>query len=202
VITLELRHQKGPSEFDTANTPPVSLTSIENRLNSVLLDLSSALQQAKQSTVLVPSELLYQAVHQLCPAERMGVMPVRSIMGRTVLGSLHDVTGVGQPVHVRADPARLAAALIGFERAGAALGGWIHSHPGLGPGATMPSNIDRAQYADWLHDYSQRLIGLIVVADGFVRFWGDAVESGSTHIEIVGDGVCQLRGHRHVYRLE
>lgn len=88
-----------------------------------------------------------------------------------------------------------------FERAGVQVAGWLHSHPGSGPGATMPSHIDRRQYAEWRRHYGDRLVGIIVVADGHVRLWGDAVESGHLRVELVGTGVHQLQEDHHVYRL-
>lgn len=201
MITLGLLNRNQPLECEDSNEP-ISLFSIETRLTSALSDLSALLQQARQSTVILPSEVLFQAVHDLFPAERMGVMPVRRLLGCSVVGGLCDITGVGQRVHVRADPSRLAAALIAFERSGAGLGVWIHSHPGLGPGATTPSGIDRSQYADWVRDYDSRLIGIIVVEDGFIRLWGKAVESGQVRVEVLGDGIKRVKGYEHVYKLE
>ena len=184
-----------------AELQPADLERIERDATRLMADLSSLIEAARQHTIYVPSELLLQAHDLLMPAERMGVIGGRLIGDRFILSTLHDVTGRGSLAHVTADPAKLARALISLERAGASLAGWIHSHPGSGPWATTPSGIDRAQYADWIRPYSDRLVGLIVVRDGYVRVWGDAVERGTTRVEMLGDGVRKVKEARHVYRL-
>jgi hypothetical protein len=65
----------------------------------------------------------------------------------------------------------------------------------------MPSQIDQQQYADWTRHYGE-LIGIILVADGHLRLWGRAVESGDVRVEIVGAGVHRVLEHQHVYRLD
>jgi hypothetical protein len=82
------------------------------------------------------------------------------------------------------------------------LAAWIHSHPASGPVATSPSGIDLDQYDDWTRDFSSRLIGIIVVGDGFVRFWGEPIELGLVRAEVVGAGVQAVPGYRHVYQLD
>src|SRR5438045_7241444 len=103
------------------------------------------------------SERLFHGWATLFPAERMAIIGGRRVGRSFVLGPAFDVTSDGPETtrtHVRADPARLGAALIALEHAGAHLAGWIHSHPGCGPSATEPSLVDRAQHRDWVRDYS------------------------------------------------
>src|SRR5206468_4374477 len=132
--------------------------------------------------IQIPTEVLHHGLATLFPAERIAVIGGRYTDRSIILGSAFDVTGDGPETscaHVRADPNRLRVALIALERAGAHLAGWIHSHPGCGPGATEPSLVDRAQHRDWVRDYSPALVSLIVVVDGIVRVWGTAVEAGA-----------------------
>jgi Prokaryotic homologs of the JAB domain len=203
VITLDLQRRTDPRELteEVARTE-ISLVDIERRLNGVMRDLSTLVDEVRRTTILFPSDVLFQAYTALFPVERMGILSARSIVGRTIVGPMYDVTGVGHRAHVRAEPSKLGEALLQIDRCGAYMGAWIHSHPGSGALATSPSEIDRRQYADWVQDYGIDLVGIIVAADGFVRFWGDAVESGRVRVEIVGDGVNRLRGERHVYRMD
>ncbi len=153
--------------------------------------------------VVVPSDLLYQAHHALFPAERMLVANGRR-RGRTInLGALFDVTGASSQGHVRADPQRLGRALIAMDLSDSYLAAWIHSHPGRGREATRPSSLDQEQYQDWIRDYTPHLVGAIFAADGWVRFWGTAVEAGRVEVQVAGDGVyvedqdgtlCRLSG--------
>jgi len=154
--------------------------------------------------VRVPTELLYNASMGLFPAERMAIFGGRRTGHAITLGPMFDVTSDGPETscaHVCANPNRLRVALLGIERAGAHLAGWVHSHPGLGPRATEPSTVDRAQHKDWVRDYTITLISIIVVADGVVRFWGTAVENRTVQIEIIGTGLTPVPGYRHVYQL-
>jgi proteasome lid subunit RPN8/RPN11 len=179
----------------------VSLELIEDEFRLACMDLAAFLDETRRSSTIIPSELLFQAVDLLMPAERMAVVAGRRFGGRLVLGTFYDVTGAAHNAHVRADPRKLGQALIAFERAGVEIAGWIHSHPGGGPLATAPSHIDRAQYSEWVRDFSRKLVGIIVVRDGFVRLWGDAIESGAVRADIPAKGVKTVQGHRHVYRL-
>jgi len=155
-------------------------------------------------TVEIPTELLHHGWATLFPVERMAVIGGRDTDRSTILGPVFDVTSDGPEtsrVHVHADRNRLRAALIALERAGSHLAGWIHSHPGCGPGAAEPSSVDRAQHRDWIRDYTPALVSLIVVADGVVRVWGTAVEASAVQIELTGKGVAPVKGHEHVYQL-
>lgn len=166
--------------------------------------LSSAPQGAAVECVhriVVPSELLYQAHHDLFPAERMLVVAGRQAEGTTTLGAVFDVTGTSTGGHVRADPERLARALIAMDLSGAYLAAWFHSHPGNGPAATRPSAIDIGQHQDWIRDYSPHLLSAIVVRDGWVRFWGTALESDQVQVQICGVGVAREEADGCLYRL-
>lgn len=152
--------------------------------------------------VTVPSDLLYHARDMLLPAERMGVVAGHRQNGGIRLGSMFEVTGEATMVHVSADPEKLPQALVAMTKAGCSLAAWIHSHPGTGAGATTPSSIDHAQHEDWLRHYPRSLLGIIVVADGWVRFFGTAIEEETVVVEIVGDGITQENDHGpHLYRL-
>lgn len=182
-------------------SPRVFIEQVERDLRRLVSDLSALLDVAQRRTIYIPSELLLQAGELLMPPERMGILGGRMIGDRFVLCTLHDVTGLGHHAHVTADSGKLTRALVSFERAGAALAGWVHSHPGTGADATAPSGIDRAQYADWIRDYTDRLVGVIVVRDGFVRLWGEAVESGRVRVQVLGDGVRATAEGRNVLKL-
>jgi proteasome lid subunit RPN8/RPN11 len=121
----------------------------------------------------VPSDLLLQCFQTLFPAERMAVVSGRrTSAGVITLGTLFDVTGVATSGHVNANPDALARALIAMDRSGTFLAGWFHSHPGSGAINTRPSITDLNQYADWIKDFSDTLLGVIFVKDGCLRFWG------------------------------
>src|ERR1700680_388148 len=130
--------------------------------------------------VYLPTELLFEAYRMLLPPERMALISGRALDGRTMLTAMFDVTPPGSvnAGHVHGDPAQLAHTLIAMEQSGSYLAAWIHSHPWQGADATTPSPTDRRQYADLVRHYTADLVGVIVVADRYVRIWGDAVESG------------------------
>ena len=90
--------------------------------------------------------------------------------------------------------------LIDFERTGAHLAVWAHSHPGEGLWSTHPSEIDRKQDQDLRRHYSERLIGMIVVRDGWLRIWGEALETPGLEVLWNGQGI-DATGDPHVFRL-
>jgi proteasome lid subunit RPN8/RPN11 len=151
--------------------------------------------------VLVSSDLLYQAHHALFPAERMLVVAGRQCGDVVMLGAVFDVTGTASTWTVRADPIRLARALIAMDMSGTYLAGWIHSHPGNGAQATWPSSTDLQQHQDWIRDYTVSLLSAIVVADGWVRLWGNALESRQIVVEIIGEGISKEEQHDWLFRL-
>ena len=140
--------------------------------------------------------------HSLFPAERMIVGAGSRTEESISVDALFDVTGIASAAGVRADPDKLARALIAMAQSGTYFALWIHSHPGLGPDATHQSRIDLRQHADWLRDYSQELVSAIMVGDGYFRFWGTALENGKVELKLVGDGVSIISARDHVYRLE
>lgn len=200
-LNLELTPPR-PVEVVAQDASALSLDTIERDLHRAFTDLSQLIDRRRQATVYLPSDVLMQAWPALMPPERMGVIAARQIDRHFVLSGMYDVTGCASPTHVQADPSKLGYALLNFERAGMAFAAWIHSHPGQGPGATTPSRTDRVQYADWTRDFNAGLLGVIVVKDGCVRLWGDAVESGVVRVEIIGAGLRALPGHPHVYKLD
>jgi proteasome lid subunit RPN8/RPN11 len=153
--------------------------------------------------VYIPTELLFEACRMLLPPERMALISGRVMDGRTMLTAMFDVTPPGSvnAGHVHGDPKQLAHTLITMEQSGSYLAAWIHSHPWQGPDATTPSSTDRRQYADLVRHYTADLVGLIVVADRYVRVWGDAMESGRIKVHFVGSGVEAVKEAQHVYRL-
>ena len=153
--------------------------------------------------VYIPTELLFEACRILLPPERMALISGRALDGRTMLTAMFDVTPPGSvnAGHVHGDPKQLAHTLIAMEQSGSYLAAWVHSHPGHGPDATTPSPTDRHQYADLVRHYTADLVGLIVVADRYVRVWGDAVESGRIKVHFVGSGIETVKEAQHVYRL-
>jgi hypothetical protein len=170
---------------------------------SRLATLHNSREPAVVRSILVPSDLLYQAHRSLFPAERMLVVAGRLGDAGTVrLGATFDVTGCGPDTHrahVRADSEKLGRALVAMDLSGTELGAWIHSHSDAGAHATVPSHIDLQQHQDWIRDYSANLLSAIMVDDGYVRFWGSALESGDLDLHIVGPGITQE--DTHVYRL-
>jgi hypothetical protein len=131
----------------------------------------------------------------------MAVVAGRRSGAVTTLGAGFDVTGEFSLASVRADPTRLARALISMDLSGTFLAVWVHSHPGKGPGCTNPSMIDLDQQRDWARDYSDDLLNAIFVEDGWFRFWGPAVESGRIQIRLEGPGVIKEESDEHLYRL-
>lgn len=151
--------------------------------------------------VIVPVDLLYQAHACLFPAERMVVVGGQG--GHfTRLGALFDVTGDSQTTLVKNHPRRLAQALIVFQKAGSRMAAWGHSHPGLGPGATHPSHTDLNQHADWIRTYTPNLVSFIVVEDGFIRFFGTALDHKRIALTLTGSGITPENPHEHIYRID
>jgi proteasome lid subunit RPN8/RPN11 len=204
LISLNLNDETNCRRSMTNRRPSVTLEGLQNQLLQAASDCSVLVEQQQAGTIEIPTDLLFQAASTLFPAERMAVVAGRRIHGRLMLGASYDVTENGpgtHRAHVQADRSLLRDALIGFDRSGAELAAWVHSHPGGSPGATHPSHIDRAQYEDWTRHFSTRLICMIFVADGHFRFWGEAVECGLIRVAFVGDGIHNVEGDRHVYRL-
>lgn len=168
-----------------------------------LYSVSGNVSALKTPKIVAPSDLLFQAYHSLFPAERMLVAAGRKTGdGAITLGALWEVTGAASNGHVRADPARLGEALIGMELSGTHLAAWVHSHPGRSAVATCPSDIDLRQQQSWLRDYSPLLLGITVVADGWIRFWGPALDTRQVSVEVVGGGVTVEEQDGQVFRLQ
>lgn len=163
-------------------------------------DLNTDVSQTRK--MILSSATLFQLRQALFPAERMMVGAARrSEDGTSIkIEALFDVTGDANAVGVKADPDRLGKALIAMSETGTYFGLWVHSHPGLGAGATHPSGIDVRQHSDWLKDYSPELVSAIIVKDGYLRFWGTSVESGSIAVVVEGEGISLVSPEERVYR--
>jgi hypothetical protein len=155
----------------------------------------------KKRRVVVTEELLQECYQSLFPAERMLVIAGRRIGDTTRLDGIFDVTGDQNWVHVRADRDLLGRALIKMHQSDAFLAAWVHSHPGLGPAATRPSQIDIQQDQDWLRDYPN-LLNMILVEDGWLQLWGSGLESGQIEVELLGRGLLEENEHGYIYRVE
>jgi proteasome lid subunit RPN8/RPN11 len=81
------------------------------------------------------------------------------------------------------------------------LAAWVHSHPGQGIQSTFPSAIDLHQHAEWIRNYSPHLLSGIIVQDGYIRFWGTALEAGELSLNIQVPGLTQESANETVYRL-
>jgi proteasome lid subunit RPN8/RPN11 len=149
--------------------------------------------------VVVPSVLLYQAREEIFPPERLLVVAGQREKDGVWLEAAFDVTGASSTGHVRADPTRLARALIAMERTDRFLAAWMHSHPGNSPEATRPSPIDLRQQEDWLRDYSPYLLGATFAGD-WIRFWGRALTEEQVTLRIAGAGVAPEEGDGTLWR--
>lgn len=159
----------------------------------LLAHLNRAIQEAPDELpagreIVVPSVLLYQAKESLFPPERLLVVAGQRTAQQVWLQAVFDVTGTASSGHVRADPERLARALIAMDRTDTFLAAWMHSHPGNGPEATRPSPIDLRQHDDWLRDYSPFLVGMIFAGE-WLHVWGTALDEGKVAMRIVGPGL-------------
>lgn len=166
-----------------------------------ITDASALPPFSNVSEIVLPAAMLFQLRQSLFPAERMMVGAARKIDGIIAVEALFDVTGAANAVGVKADPNRLATALIAMAETETYFGLWIHSHPGTGAGGTHPSGIDLDQHDDWLRDYSADLVSAIMVKDRYIRFWGTAVESGKIAVRIEGAGVECISPPENIYRL-
>lgn len=152
--------------------------------------------------MIISSTLLYQLHHSLFPAERMLVAAGKRNGTDIEIDGIFDVTGNASSGFVRADANRLARALIVMSETDKHFALWIHSHPGLGKGATSPSNIDLNQEAEWLKDYSANLVNAILVEDGYVRFWGKALKEKRVTVAVTGTGIVRESEDELIFRLE
>lgn len=181
------------------------LAAIQRAYQDALVHLAASAPQQDTdeiATIVIGSDLLYQAHSALFPAERMLAIAGRRSGTTVFLGAGFDVTGHSSAGYVRADPDRLARALISMDLSGTFLASWWHSHPGRGALATCPSLIDLNQQDDWLREFWSSLLGAILVEDGWLRLWGAALEEGRIEVQVVGPGVVEEDRHEHLYRLE
>ncbi len=172
-------------------------------LNRADAQMAMCLEETRAGarSIVLPSAIAYQFCHLLFPPERLLVVAGRRQGKSTILEATFDVTGSNSGGHVRADPTRLGRALIAMDLSDTYLAAWVHSHPGTGPEATCPSATDLHQHQDWLQDYSPDLVGVIAVADGWIRFWGPALEHGQVRLQVIGSGIHPEDKDECLYRL-
>jgi len=169
----------------------------------VPIEKTSSAESTTIAKMGIHSDLLYQMRHQLFPAERMLVASGKRRTEGIDIRAVFEVTGQATVGHVRAEPDKLGQALISMDLTETYFALWVHSHPGTGKACTYPSDTDIRQHADWLQHYSPDLVSAIMVRDGWIRFWGTAVESGRLHVEVVGPGVKKEEEmHETIFRLE
>jgi hypothetical protein len=157
--------------------------------------------QQKDQRLIIPTDLFLSGWRQLYPAERMVVFGGQQCKKGVRLTSMLDVTEAHpSKVHVNACPARFGQAVIDFERAGAHLALWMHSHPGDGIYATNPSSIDVEQERSLRETYSDRLVSVIGVKDGVFRIWGGPIAQKAIRIEWQGQGIEETR-EENVYKI-
>lgn len=152
--------------------------------------------------LLIPSTLVYQMHHSLFPAEKMLVGAGHRVGADVMIDAVFEVTGEASSGHVWADRAKLARSLISMSETDSYFALWVHSHPGDGAEMTRPSGTDLKQENDWLKDYSATLVNAIMVKDGFIRFWGKAIENNLITVSITGTGVKKLNNNVFLYQLE
>ena len=162
----------------------------------------AARSELLDQAVFIPTDLMVTAWRQLFPAERMIVFGGRTTRRGVRITSASDVTEAKpSAVHVYACPERMTRTLVDFEHTGAHLAIWMHSHPGEGPGSTYPSVTDLNQEKELRRHYSERLVNIIAVRDGWLRLWGPAVENDAVKVQWMGDGIESQPGDVHVYRV-
>jgi hypothetical protein len=102
------------------------------------------------------------------------------------------------PTGARADQQSLTRALIALSESGHALHGLFHSHPGLGPRATLPSLDKDIPTHQRLEEGGYPLIGAIFVKDGYVRFFST---NRPFTVTIYGLGVTPVPGEKNVFQI-
>lgn len=166
-----------------------------------LIPASTPAEETAVPYLRIHSSLLYQLHHSLFPAERMILAAGMQHGNEISISALFDVTGAASAGGVHAEPERIAKALISMSETNTYLVAWLHSHPGTGPYSTYPSIIDRDQEADWLKDYSSLLVSAIMVRDGFIRFWGQALTNKRVDLRIDGPGIRRCSDDKNIYQL-
>ena len=198
---ISLLLQKEPADHFPARKEFVHI------LNSIIAaeeQINSGLQKngiSESRRIVIRADLIYQMYYSLFPAERMLVISGRRFDDLVILGAMFDVTGEAHASHVSSNPELLSRALIAMSNSDTYLAAWIHSHPGSGPGATLPSSIDLKQHQDWIRDYSSFLLNAIMTSDRYIRFWGSALENNKVSLMLDSVGLEKDHDNEHVYRL-
>jgi proteasome lid subunit RPN8/RPN11 len=164
-------------------------------------DQSALVRDEPRPSCLIPTDLVIASWRALFPAERMMFIAGRRLAHVLCATSVRDVTGaLRSPGYVKASSVLLHEALLDWESAGARVLAWIHSHPGSGAQSTHPSGIDRRADRELCAAYGD-VVGIIVTSDGWLRVWGEAVETGHrAGFLFQGDGIVSTESP-HVYRV-
>ena len=100
-------------------------------------------------------------------------------------------------VGVHGSSESLAQAVLKLSASGQFILGWLHSHPGAGPGATHPSGTDISMQKR-MEKVGYPAIGGIFTRDGYVRFFADQREFS---VKISGKGVTHVESEEWVYQI-
>ena len=91
------------------------------------------------------------------------------------------------------DSLGLNDAQLDVEKSGTFLAMCLHSHPGEGSAATIPSSTDVNRHKQWLSHHWPLSIGAIMVRDGYLRLFGESVNRKLVTVVIEGSGIERIR---------
>ncbi|MBI4306475.1 MAG: hypothetical protein HY678_09185 [Chloroflexi bacterium] len=176
-------------------------TSTGSELAETAEECSRVVIDGAAKTVLIPTEVLVQCWCQILPPERMAVFAGRWDRGGSMrITAGYDVTGAASDLHVQADRKKLHRALVQMESTGCFLAGWMHSHPGVGPGGSIPSHLDTTQQRWFAANYGGFQFGLVATRDGFIRRLRTVDGEYGLKLTLEGCGLEQTE--RDLYRVD
>ena len=153
------------------------------------LNAQSGPDSSLVDTVVIPSEVLLRARKDLFPAGRMQLIDGRRSGNTVRVGNPTDVTGDCSDGHVKPQSRKLDHARFSTQQKGDFLAMALHSHPGEGPSATVASSTDNEQHGYWTSHYWPLFISGIMVKDGFLRLYGDAIKRRMVTMIVEGEGI-------------
>jgi len=157
--------------FDTACAEARRLLQLRQSLAFLA---RAAQKRTRVPTYLVGAEFLHDAARRLTRTQNEDLVYVTGLAdgdGVFALTKLVRIALRRGPAHATPVPASAARTLARLDAAGELLLAMLHSHPGDGPGATLPSDED-LQTQERLERAEYPTIGAIVSRDGHVRFYG------------------------------